>query len=50
MLVIGTSMQTAFANYIAKFAAMKGMELYFINQNADKEVEYFFKRKYLSRV
>ena len=37
-LVIGTSMQTAFANTLVWVAEQEGMEIRFINENADVEV------------
>lgn len=43
LLVIGTSMQTTFANVIARFAESKGMKVLYIDENADEEVEQFFK-------
>lgn len=45
-LVIGTSMQTAFANNLIDFAEKLGMKIYNINQNADEETPKFFKEIY----
>ena len=42
LLIIGTSMQTAFAHVLARIAKAKGMNVFFINDNADKKVELFF--------
>ena len=42
-LVIGTSMQTAFAYILTNVAKTQGMEVVYINNNADEEVEEFFK-------
>lgn len=42
LLVIGTSMQTAFAGVLALMAEQEGMKVFYINQNADEEVEKFF--------
>lgn len=42
MLVIGTSMQTAFANILALIARANGMKDLYIDKNADEEVEQFF--------
>lgn len=38
LLVIGTSMQTAFANTLVWVAEQEGMKVRFINENADVEV------------
>ena len=43
LLVIGTSMQTAFANILVWLAENRGMTIVYINNNADTEVEKFFK-------
>lgn len=43
LLVIGTSMQTAFANILVLIARANGMKDLYIEQNADDEVEEFFK-------
>lgn len=42
-LVIGTSMQTAFANSLVGIAEKFGMTIHFINENADEEVPKFIK-------
>lgn len=42
LLVIGTSMQTAFANILALIARANGMKDLYIDNNADEEVEQFF--------
>ena len=42
-LVIGTSMQTAFANTLVGIAEKCGMKIHFINENADEEVPKFIK-------
>lgn len=42
LLVIGTSMQTAFANILVLIARANGMRDLYIDNNADKEVEQFF--------
>lgn len=42
LLVIGTSMQTAFANILVKYTESIGIKPLFIDQNADEEVEQFF--------
>ena len=43
LLVIGTSMQTMFAETLVNFAEKCGMKVLFINRNADEETEEFFK-------
>ena len=43
LLIIGTSMQTAFANILAWLAKEEGMEVHYINDNADIEVPKFLK-------
>ena len=43
LLVIGTSMQTSFANILVLIARANGMKDLYIDQNADEEVEQFFK-------
>ena len=43
LLVIGTSMQTAFAYILTNIAKAQGMKIVYINNNADEEVENFFK-------
>ncbi len=43
-LVIGTSMQTAFANLLVWIAEDEGMEVHYINENADEEVPKFLKQ------
>lgn len=40
-LVIGTSMQTAFANILVWVAEEYGMKVHYINENADEEVPKF---------
>lgn len=42
LLIIGTSMQTVFANILAKFCESIGMKVLYIDHNADEEVEQFF--------
>jgi NAD-dependent deacetylase len=42
LLVIGTSMQTAFANILVLIARANGMKELYIDKNADEEVEQFF--------
>lgn len=42
LLIIGTSMQTAFANILVLIARANGMKDLYIDQNADEEVEQFF--------
>ena len=42
LLVIGTSMQTAFANILVLIARANGMKDLYIDKNADVEVEEFF--------
>ena len=42
LLVIGTSMQTAFANILVLIARANGMKDLYIDKNADEEVETFF--------
>ena len=41
LLVIGTSMQTVFANVLVWVAEQYGMKVHFINDNADEEVPKF---------
>ena len=41
LLVIGTSMQTSFANHLVYLAESSRMKVYYINQNADEEVPKF---------
>ena len=41
LLVIGTSMQTMFANILVWVAKEEGMEVHYINENADVEVPKF---------
>ena len=43
LLVIGTSMQTAFAYIIVHVANQFGMKIHYINENADEEVPKFLK-------
>lgn len=43
LLVIGTSMQTAFANILVLIARANGMNDLYIDNNADEEVEQFFR-------
>ena len=43
LLFIGTSMQTAFANYMALLAESLGIKTLYIDKDADSEVEEFFK-------
>lgn len=43
LLVIGTSMQTAFANILVLIARANGMKDLYIDSDADEEVEEFFK-------
>ena len=43
LLFIGTSMQTAFANYMALLAESLGIKTLYIDKDADREVEEFFK-------
>ena len=43
LLVIGTSMQTVFANVLVWVAKDNGMEVHYINENADEEVPKFLK-------
>ena len=43
LLIIGTSMQTTFANILVLIARANGMQDLYIDNNADKEVEKFFK-------
>ena len=43
LLIIGTSMQTAFANILVLIARANGMKDLYINQNADEELEQFLK-------
>jgi NAD-dependent deacetylase len=43
LLIIGTSMQTAFANILVLIARANGMKDLYIDKNADEEVEQFFK-------
>ena len=42
-LVIGTSMQTAFAHVLVRVAEEYGMKVHYINENADEEVPKFLK-------
>lgn len=42
LLVIGSSMQTAFANVLTLTAKFHGMVVLYIDKNADEEVEQFF--------
>ena len=42
LLVIGTSMQTAFANILVLIARANGVKDLYIDKNADEEVEQFF--------
>lgn len=42
LLIIGTSMQTAFANILVLIARANGMKDLYIDNNADEEVEQFF--------
>ena len=42
LLVIGTSMQTAFANSLVTLAYKLGFKIHEINQNADEELSNFF--------
>ena len=42
LLIIGTSMQTAFANVLVLIARANGMKDLYIDKNADEEVEEFF--------
>ena len=42
LLVIGTSMQTAFANILVLIARANGMKDLYIDKNADEEIEQFF--------
>lgn len=42
LLIIGTSMQTAFANILVLIARANGMKDLYIDKNADEEVEQFF--------
>ena len=41
LLIIGTSMQTQFANYLASTAEEAGLEIKFINEDADNQVTKF---------
>jgi NAD-dependent deacetylase len=43
LLVIGTSMQTVFANILTEIAKQYGMQVHYINSNADQEVPTFLK-------
>lgn len=43
-LVIGTSMQTMYANVLVWVAKDNGMEVHYINENADEEVPKFLKK------
>lgn len=43
LLVIGTSMQTAFAHILVWLAENQGMKVLYINEDADNEIEQFFK-------
>ena len=50
LLVIGTSMQTLFANILVQVAKEYGMSVYFINENAEEEVPKFLKENvYLNK-
>ncbi len=42
LLVIGSSMQTAFANILTLIAKVNEIEVLYIDKNADEEVEEFF--------
>ena len=42
LLVIGTSMQTAFANILVWLAESRGMKVLYINKDADEQVQEFF--------
>lgn len=42
-LIIGTSMQTAFAHTLAQLATQLGMRIHIIDKNADEEVPIFLK-------
>ena len=42
LLVIGTSMQTTFANILVLIARANGMKDLYIDNNADEEIEKFF--------
>ena len=42
LLVIGTSMQTQFANILVHYAESIGVKVLYIDKNADEEVEQFF--------
>ena len=42
LLIIGTSMQTAFANILVLIARANGIKDLYIDKNADEEVEQFF--------
>lgn len=44
LLVIGTSMQTSFANHLVYLADSSGMKVKYINENADEEVPKFFEK------
>ena len=41
LLIIGTSMQTQFANYLAMLAENADLKVIYINENADEEVPKF---------
>lgn len=43
LLIIGTSMQTQFANYLATLAENAGLNVEYINENADEEVPKFLR-------
>ena len=40
-LIIGSSMQTAFAHHLLYLAVSSGMQIHYINENADEEVPKF---------
>ena len=42
LLVIGTSMQTAFANILVWLAESRGMKVLYIDKDADEQVQEFF--------
>ena len=44
LLVIGTSLQTQFANSLIMYAKEQGMLVFLINDDADTEVPAFLKR------
>ncbi|MCR4880788.1 MAG: hypothetical protein K6A44_02400 [bacterium] len=43
-LIIGTSMQTTFAVFLALLAKQRGMNVHYINDNADEEVPMFLNK------